>query len=128
MTMSHPSLRLAAARFVLELASTEELIDAAHDALNDSIYSYSLGELATLREPRMAEAARLFRAAMNELEMTPPTMADAIDVILCNRYSRLAEGMADPVSGTWEIVRICDSFQRQLKKQRVVSLEDLDEA
>jgi hypothetical protein len=89
--MSHPSLRLAAARFVLELATTEELIDAAHDALNDGVYTYSLGELATLRQPTMAEAGPLFVASLKELEIRLPTVGTAVEEVLSDRAVVIAE-------------------------------------
>src|SRR5262245_31551716 len=90
--MSHPSLRLAAARFVLELATTAELIDAAHEALNDSVYSYSLGELATLREPTMADAQPLFVASLRELDIPMPTLDEALDTVMCGLIGAIAEG------------------------------------
>jgi hypothetical protein len=60
-------LRTAAAKFSLGLATTEELIDAAHDALNRELHCHCLGELATQYESDDYEARRLFVDAMGEL-------------------------------------------------------------
>ena len=56
--MAHRSLRLAAARYVLGVAGSDELIDAADQALNDNVYSSSLGELGTFRDPNYADCSR----------------------------------------------------------------------
>jgi len=124
MFMSHPSLRIAAARFVLELATTDELIDAAHKALNDSVYSYSLGELATFRQPTRADTDPLFVAAFRELEMPMPSAEEAVDRLLCLHLGAIVEGAVTPRQGTYELYTIYTSVAHSRHPPR----PELDEA
>jgi hypothetical protein len=107
--MSHPSLRVAAARFILELATTDELVDSAHEALNDSVYSHSLGELATFRHPTRADIDPLFVAALRELEMSMPSEEEALDKLMCVHASAIAEGAVTPSQGVYDIYRMYSS-------------------
>jgi hypothetical protein len=104
-------LRITAAKVVLGMASTEELIDAAHDALNDGVYSYSLGELATFRNPTWADCHPLFVAALRELQEPLPDPAAAITVFLELHAVRLAEGAAAPEEVLYDLY----SLQAELR-------------
>ncbi|MCE9566337.1 MAG: hypothetical protein K8U57_30300 [Planctomycetes bacterium] len=91
--MQHRSLRMAAAYHALGVATKEQLIKSADDALNDGVYSYSLGELATARDPRWADCIRLFESAMEELESSIPDPTSAVDTLLECHVVRLVEGL-----------------------------------
>lgn len=92
--MSHRNLRLTAAKFALGLATTGDLVDSAHEALNDSVYSYSLGELATFRDPNWGDCSKLFVNALDELDTPLPTPSDAVITLLDYHLVRLVEGAA----------------------------------
>jgi hypothetical protein len=94
--MAHRSLRLTAAKFVLGVANTSELIDSAHEALNDSVYSYSLGELATFRDPTWGNCSKLFVNALDELQTPLPPPSAAVMALLEHHLVRLVEDAATP--------------------------------
>jgi len=94
--MAHPDLRLAAALYALHGASADDLRRTADAALCRGEYTYSLGELGTLRDPILADAGPLFEAALDELGLALPA-ADAATQFLVRRAIRaLAEGVAAP--------------------------------
>jgi hypothetical protein len=103
--MLPPTLRLAAARHSLELMSAADLVAAADAALTRGLYSYSLGELSTLRSPRLADAAPLFASALRELGTSPPSEEEAVLLLLKHYVWGLAEGVwppAEVLSGMME--------------------------
>jgi hypothetical protein len=122
--MSHPSLKIAAARFALGLATTDELIDAAHDALNDSVYSYSLGELATFRQPTRADIDPLFAAALRELEMPMPSREEAAHTLLSIHAGAIAEGAVAPHEGVYELYEIYTSLGYSSRRGPELELEE----
>jgi hypothetical protein len=91
--MAHRSLRITAAYHALGMTDTDQLINSAHDALNDSVYSYSLGELATVRDPRWYDCTKLFESAMQELDSPIPDPASAVVTLLEFHVVRLVEGL-----------------------------------
>ena len=95
--MTHPSLRLAAARHVLGLALGDELVQAAHDALDSGVYSYSLGELAANTAKHWSDRESLFLSALAELEIAIPDPSDALKTVLADLLRPVAEGTKDPV-------------------------------
>src|SRR5262245_57063670 len=121
--MPHPSLRVAAARFVLELATTDELVDAAHEALNDSVYSYSLGELATFRHPTRSDIDPLFVAALRELEVSMPSEEEALDRLMCVHSSAIAEGAVTPSQGVYDLYRMYSTVAHSRRRPEL-ELED----
>jgi hypothetical protein len=78
------------------MASTEELISSADDALNEGIYSYSLGELATFRNPTWADCSPIFLAALRELDVPLPYLDTALVTLLEHHILRLVEGAVTP--------------------------------
>jgi hypothetical protein len=80
--MSHPKLNWAMARFVLDLAEMDELIDAAHAALDDGFYSYSLGELASQYVPSSEISEKLFASSVKELGLKLPGQAASVEMML----------------------------------------------
>jgi hypothetical protein len=92
--VAHPRLRITAAYYALGAATTTQLVDAAHAALEDGVYSLSLGELATTRDPTWADCSPLFVAAARELEVPiPDDPATAVLAFLDYYLPRLAEGV-----------------------------------
>jgi hypothetical protein len=122
--MTHRSLRIAAARHVLGLAVTADLIDAADAALTDGVYSYSLGELGTARDPRLEDARKLFRAALEELDTPVPSPEEAIITILEFHAAAIAEGAVDPLAGVQDLYDV----YRKLDWFRTPKLVDVPEA
>ena len=92
-----PSLRIAAARYALRSISSEELKQVADDLLNQGSYSHSLGELATLPSPTMADVAPLFESALRELEILMPSTEDAINLLLEHYIRSIVEGANSPL-------------------------------
>lgn len=92
----HSALRTVAARHALKLVMMQELIDAAHAALDAGIYSYSLGELASQRPPTIWDSERLFVTAMEELGIKPPDRKACIDIVIDDAATRITEG-ATPI-------------------------------
>ena len=105
--MCLPSLRIAAARYALRQISSEELKQAADEALNQGLYSYSLGELATLFAPIMADAAPLFESALGELEIPVPSTEDAIALLLGHIIRSIIEGAVSPYEGLHRLFHEC---------------------
>lgn len=89
-------LRLAAAKYSLNLASSEELTEVAHVLLDEEIYSYALGELATSRYPIMREVAPLFESALRELAVPTPSKEDAVRILVREYIFELVEGCQTP--------------------------------
>jgi hypothetical protein len=100
-------LRIAAARYALRQISSEELKQAADDVLNQGLYSYSLGELATLPAPIMADAAPLFESALGELEIVLPSTEDAVTSLLEHYIRSIIEGAMSPYEGLHRLVHEC---------------------
>lgn len=103
---THPLLRATAAYFALGLASIEQMVAAAHAALDDEVYSYSLGEMVTPRSWLQAECEALFATALRELGIGVPTHADAVLAVLDHNAILLAEGAIDPDAGLRELASV----------------------
>jgi hypothetical protein len=93
------SFRIAAATHVLGMSRAEELVEAADALLARGVYSYSLGELATVQNPRhvsIAEVAPLFRAALRELGLPLLSVEDALRAVASDWIWKMAEGACEP--------------------------------
>jgi hypothetical protein len=75
-------LRIAAARHVLGIASTEELQRAADELLDQGLHTHSLGELATRPGLILSDAGPLLKSALRELGVPLPSEDDAINNLL----------------------------------------------
>lgn len=104
--MAHRSLRFAAARYTLTVATTEELVEAADRALTDGVYSYSLGELGTFRNPTWADVSPLFLAALEELAIPMPSWHDALRTVVGVQAGAIAEGSVKPSDGVSELYHL----------------------
>lgn len=109
--MAHHSLRIAAAYHALGMQTTDQLVRTADDALNYGVYSYSLGELATISDPRWFDCSQLFVAAMQELQVPLPNPAAAIKTLLEYHVVRMAEGVASVEQTLYELY----SIERELR-------------
>ncbi len=96
--MLHPKLLAAMARFHLGMAEPSDLIDAAHDALNDGYYSYSLGELISQYAPNPQDSRRLFANALGELGAKLPSLDACVEIVLESVAIDIHEGRAEPFS------------------------------
>jgi hypothetical protein len=115
------NFRVTIARYALGLATSFDLVEAADAALTRGVYSYSLGELATMSSPTMADAGPMFAAALGELEIPLPSRKEAARVLALVVCSRLVEGSAD---GVWEVLRkVCDWSEGDDKLDRALSEE-----
>jgi hypothetical protein len=102
--------RLAVARFVLGIASSEDLIQASDSLLADGIYSHSLGEVATSCEPRSEEVAPRFASALRELAISVPTKNEARDILLKAHMREIAEGTPSPRGALRALKDLSDSL------------------
>jgi hypothetical protein len=103
--MSLPDLRIPAARYVIQRISAEELKRAADIALDQGLYSDSLGALATTRDPIMADAGPLFEAALRELRISLPSKEDALNSLLEQYVQQIAEGVIRAYEGLDLLIR-----------------------
>jgi hypothetical protein len=78
--MTHPQLRLAAAKFALELTDMSDLYDASHAALDDAVYAQ-------------------FAAALRDLGHTFTSQEDALRYLRLSFFGPVAEGVVSPDDG-----------------------------
>ncbi|HVL13276.1 MAG TPA: hypothetical protein VM529_11975 [Gemmata sp.] len=125
--MAHRSLRLAAARYALTVATTEELVEAADRALTDGVYSYSLGELGTFRNPTWWGVNPLFLASLEELAIPMPSWHDALRTAIGVHAGAIAEGSVESSDGVSELYHLHHSLWvgDRLKGQEEESLASL---
>lgn len=93
------TLLYAAALYSLNLVLSEELVEVADAALDAGLYSDSLGELATERNPIMSECGPLFESALSELGLCVPSVDDSVWIVLGELLSRIAHGALEPREG-----------------------------
>lgn len=95
-------LELAAAYLALGKLSDDDAIAAASSALDEGLYSESLG-LVFSEKPRFSEALRLFAAALYELGIPAPPRDEA-SVTIAREYAwSIAEGRVSPYEGARRI-------------------------
>jgi hypothetical protein len=87
-------------------------IDAADRLLENGIYTYSLGELATGGCPTGKGPPRLLTDAVQELGLALPTREEALTTLARHYIGRIAEGGDDPFAG---IVRIWHECYKPLE-------------
>lgn len=100
--MSHPSLRVAAASYALELAESALVVRVANEALDDGMYSHGLGELILLRYPIWSDCAPLFASALRELQIPIPEPVEAVMSLVEYHAVRLTEGTVSLGQGLGE--------------------------
>ncbi|MCE5276664.1 MAG: hypothetical protein ABFD92_14570 [Planctomycetaceae bacterium] len=92
-------LLIAAARHVLDVASSDYLKQAANDALAGGIYSPALTEVAMVPAPIMSEIGPQFRQALQELGLPIPDREAALWHIAAYHAQRIADGEVSPRVG-----------------------------
>ncbi len=115
--MYHLGLNVAAARYAIGAITSKELQEAADDALNQGVYSYSLGELATSSEPIMVVAGPLFEAALRELGISRPSKEHAVNLLLEHYVRSIAEERVAAYEGLERIVR--ELYYPVIEKEKV---------
>jgi hypothetical protein len=105
--MSTHSLQFAAARFMLGSVSSEDLVRIADELLTQGVYSYSLGELATIRNPIMSEASPLFTASLKELRVQTTSKEEAASTIAKYYITGIVEGRYKPEEGLAHFMSEC---------------------
>jgi hypothetical protein len=85
-------VKLAAARHVLRLLPSDTATELAHELLQAGVYSYSLGELATLRHPIMSDVGPLFESALKELGFALPSREAAAKTVAQHYICGIVEG------------------------------------
>jgi hypothetical protein len=89
-------LQLTTARYALELADPQELVDCADELLTQGIYTYSLGELYSIRDPVYYDVAPRFVACLRELSIAVPTHEQASLTLVAHFVHQIVEGKYDP--------------------------------
>ena len=91
------AFRTSLARHALGLASSSDILDGAHSALDGGIYSESLGEIVTAWGRNDFEMNALFGKALLELDVARPTAEHAVWELAASYFVPLAEGRCKPV-------------------------------
>ena len=89
-------LRTISARFALGIATKDDLVDAAHRALDNGIYAHGLGEIITSRNPSWYDLPPHFESAMRELEIAIPDWDKSIDILAQSYMVPLSEELLRP--------------------------------
>jgi hypothetical protein len=122
--MRAPNLSLAAARFALDLASSEELVKLADDLLASGVYSYSLGELYSIRYPNLSDVCPLFTSSLKELGVPLPSREEAARTLVKGSISDIAEGNVTPLGGLTHLLETISAVR--LYQSGVVIQPNLD--
>jgi hypothetical protein len=99
-------LGIAAARLALSLLTSEQAVAAASAALDNGIYSESLGLLA-YAESIWSHVGPLFERALSELRISVPSREAASLVLAREHARRMISGEVSPYEGAkriwWEL-------------------------
>jgi hypothetical protein len=95
-------LQIAAAWCALDKLTTDEAINAAHQALKHGVYSDALGAV-TFVEPIWSEVGPLFIRALDELGVVIPERSAAVQRLARNFASRILAGELAPYEGACAI-------------------------
>jgi hypothetical protein len=101
-------LKVAAARYVLGNAASEELARVADTLLAEGVYSPAIGELGTTRRLVMAEAGPLFEQALRDLNVEMPSPEEAAWVLLRYHIGRIAYEEVSPRDGLQSLLEVYD--------------------
>ena len=104
--MSDADLELAAARHAIGVLPSSDMVRIANAVLERGCYSPVMGELATLRNPVMADAAPLFEQALEELGVQAPSRDTAVWVLLRHHIGQIAAGCISPREGLGRVVEV----------------------
>ncbi|MCU0702868.1 MAG: hypothetical protein MUF18_02640 [Fimbriiglobus sp.] len=97
--MTHPKLRLAAAKFALDLTTVDDMVNAAHTALDDAFYADGLAAIVSVPNLHLWDAAPHFTAALRELGQTFTSQDEALRFLRLGCFGAVAEGVINPHDG-----------------------------
>jgi hypothetical protein len=100
-----PEIQVAAARYVLGVATGNDLVWAADRAVDRDHITPSLAELASRRSPIMSDAGPLFEMALRELQWTLPDRDTATWHVIRHHVGRIARGETPPRTGIAAVIR-----------------------
>lgn len=103
--MSQGSHEVLIARYVLGAAKSWELPGGADEIMNDGPGTPAIAELATMRNPIMAEAGPLFERVLKERGIQVPSRGEAICILLRRYLQGIAEGSTMPQEGLRLVMR-----------------------
>jgi hypothetical protein len=103
--MIETSDRVLIARYVLGVAESWELPIIADALMNIGPSTPAMAELATMRNPVMAEAGPLFEQALRERGVQIPSREEAIWTLLRYYLQGIADGSIMPKEGLSLVVR-----------------------
>ena len=122
MTKRSQALKLAAARYVLGNATSDELARIADSLLTEGVYSPAIGELGTTRRIVMAEAGPLFEQALHDLNVGMASPDEAVWVLL--RYhihiGRIAYEEVSPREGLQSVLEVYNRANLHAQSQTYV--------
>ncbi len=87
------------ARYVLGSAKSWELPEIADAFINDGLGTPAIAELATMRNPTMAEAGPLFERVLQERGIQIPSREEAVWMLLRHYLQGIAAGTTMPQEG-----------------------------
>jgi hypothetical protein len=109
MTSADEQLRIAAARYVLDAIPSWELSDFANRLLDIGLTTRTVIDLATLREPSMAEAGPLFERILETEQVARPSKDEAVWILLRHCLDAIANRSVAPREG---LGRMMDIYYR----------------
>jgi hypothetical protein len=92
-------LRVAAAKYALDAIPSWELSELANRLFDIRLTARAAVELATLREPTMAEAGPLFERILEAEHVTRPSKDEAVWTLLRHYIGAIANGSVTPRTG-----------------------------
>ena len=92
-------LRIAAAKYALDAIPSWELSELARRLVDTRQTPRAVIELATLREPTMAEAGPLFERILEARHFTRPSKDEAVWTLLRHYVGVIADGSVAPRTG-----------------------------
>ncbi len=94
-----PEFDITAARFVLGLATSDQLLRAAHSMIDNGTDTPSLIAAISTRHPEMADVEPLFLSACDELGKELPSAEAATNQVIRYYLKDIAEGEVRPFIG-----------------------------
>lgn len=101
------SAELVAARWILDLATPDDLVEYARDAIRDGASAPSIDLLALLQLEERDQANDLFSAALEELGVQCPSRAEAVGLLARRISKQIVSGGKSPHEGAVEIAGLC---------------------
>jgi len=101
-------LRIAAAQYVVGNLQSWDLPPIADKVLAAGHYSAALGELATSRDPTMADVGPLFEQALADFNIPRPSRDEAVGILLRYYVQRIASGAVTARQGLKPLMELYD--------------------